>query len=133
VSDQLRLADLLSGLSIVADLGYGLPIEPALQSCLIGTDLARRMDLPEREVADVFYVSLLSLAVGRRLSMGVPQARVSSAMPSTKIEDVQKEHIRAMLVGCAWRIRGIGGVAERLGAKPTTLESRMARLGISRV
>jgi HD-GYP domain-containing protein (c-di-GMP phosphodiesterase class II) len=59
VSDQLRLADLLSGLSIVADLGYGLPIETALRSCLIGTDLARRMDLPEREVADVFYVSLL--------------------------------------------------------------------------
>jgi HD-GYP domain-containing protein (c-di-GMP phosphodiesterase class II) len=59
MSDQLRLADLLSGLSIVADLGYGLPTETALRSCLIGTALARRMDLPEREVADVFYVSLL--------------------------------------------------------------------------
>ena len=59
MSEQLRLADLLSGLSIVSDLGYGLPIETALRSCLIGTVLARRMDLPEREVADVFYVSLL--------------------------------------------------------------------------
>jgi HD-GYP domain-containing protein (c-di-GMP phosphodiesterase class II) len=59
MSGQLRLADLLSGLSIVADLGYGLPIETALRSCLIGAALARRMDLPEREVADVFYVSLL--------------------------------------------------------------------------
>ena len=59
MSERLRLADLLSGLSIVSDLGYGLPIETALRSCLIGTALARRMDLPEREVADVFYVSLL--------------------------------------------------------------------------
>jgi HD-GYP domain-containing protein (c-di-GMP phosphodiesterase class II) len=59
MSERLRLADLLSGLSIVSDLGYGLPIETALRSCLIGTALARRMDLPERDVADVFYVSLL--------------------------------------------------------------------------
>ena len=59
MSDRLRLADLLSGLSIVADLGYGLPIETALRSCLIATGLARRMDLPESQIADVFYVSLL--------------------------------------------------------------------------
>jgi hypothetical protein len=59
MSERLRLADLLSGLSIVSDLGYGLPIETALRSCLIGTAVARGMDLPEREVADVFYVSLL--------------------------------------------------------------------------
>jgi HD-GYP domain-containing protein (c-di-GMP phosphodiesterase class II) len=59
MSEGLRLADLLSGLSIVSDLGYGLPIETALRSCLIGTTVARQMDLPEREVVDVFYVSLL--------------------------------------------------------------------------
>ena len=59
MSDRLRLADLLSGFSIISDLGYGLPIDTALRSCLIGTVLARRMDLPDREVADVFYVSLL--------------------------------------------------------------------------
>jgi transcriptional regulator with GAF, ATPase, and Fis domain len=29
-------------------------------------------------------------------------------------------------------VRGRGGAAERLGLKPTTLESRMARLGIVR-
>src|SRR5687768_650829 len=59
MTERLRLADLLSGLSIVSDLGYDLPIETALRSCLIGTALARRMALPERQVADVFYVSLL--------------------------------------------------------------------------
>ena len=34
--------------------------------------------------------------------------------------------------GTGWRIRGAGGAAERLGLKPTTLESRMAKLGIAR-
>ena len=29
----------------------------------------------------------------------------------------------------AWRIRGAGGAAQRLGLKPTTLESRMEKSG----
>jgi hypothetical protein len=56
---RLRLADLLAGLSIVVDLGYGLPLETAMRACLVGTALARRMGLSEREAAEVFYVSLL--------------------------------------------------------------------------
>ena len=56
---RLRLADLLAGLSIVVDLGYGLPTETAMRSCLVGTALARRMGLTEREASEVFYVSLL--------------------------------------------------------------------------
>jgi HD domain len=55
----MRLADLLAGLSMVVDLGYGLPRETAMRACLAGTALARRMGLPEREAAEVFYVSLL--------------------------------------------------------------------------
>ena len=31
-----------------------------------------------------------------------------------------------------WRIRGERGAAEMLGLKPTTLETRMAKLGIKR-
>ena len=56
---MLRLADLLAGLSIVADMGYGLPQGHALRSCLIGVGLARMLDLPEPEVADTFYTSML--------------------------------------------------------------------------
>ena len=59
MTDRLRLADLLGGLSIASDLGYALPVETALRSCLIGTALARQMNLSEREVADAFYVGLL--------------------------------------------------------------------------
>ena len=31
-----------------------------------------------------------------------------------------------------WRIRGMGGAADRLGLRPTTLETRMAKLGLTR-
>jgi hypothetical protein len=41
MSEQLRLAALLGGLSILSDLGYGLPVDTALRSCLIGSALAR--------------------------------------------------------------------------------------------
>ena len=49
-----------------------------------------------------------------------------------KTEALEIEHIRKVLETTNWRVRGSGGAAERLGLKPTTLESRMARLGISR-
>jgi transcriptional regulator with GAF, ATPase, and Fis domain len=53
----------------------------------------------------------------------------TSAMTLSALE---VEHIRAVLDATKWRVRGPGGAAERLGLKPTTLESRMARLGLTR-
>ena len=72
------------------------------------------------------------LATGPCLSIPVPRATVSSAIPSTKIADVQREHIRSVLDRVRWRIRGPGGAAEQLGLRPTTLETRMSRLGLVR-
>src|SRR5918997_1442147 len=57
VSGRLRLADLLGGLSIAADLGFGLPPEEAMRSCLLGTAHAREQGLPEDVVADCFYTA----------------------------------------------------------------------------
>jgi HD-GYP domain-containing protein (c-di-GMP phosphodiesterase class II) len=59
VPARLRLADLLAGLSVASDLGFGLPPETAMRSCLIATGLARSLGLSEDEVADTFYASLL--------------------------------------------------------------------------
>jgi transcriptional regulator with GAF, ATPase, and Fis domain len=42
------------------------------------------------------------------------------------------QHIRKVLEGASWKIRGKRGAAEILGMKPTTLETRMAKLGINR-
>ena len=71
MSNRLRLAELLSGLSIVADLGYGLPLETALRSCLIATGLARRMDLPENEIADAHRYMEENRAAGK--VVGIPE------------------------------------------------------------
>jgi HD-GYP domain-containing protein (c-di-GMP phosphodiesterase class II) len=59
VPARLRLADLLAGLSVASDLGFGLPPETAMRSCLLATGLARKLVLSEDEVADTFYASLL--------------------------------------------------------------------------
>ena len=55
----LRLAELLGALSLVADLGFGLPPGEATRTCLIATGLARKLDVSEADVADVFYAALL--------------------------------------------------------------------------
>lgn len=56
---DLRLADLLAALSQVTDLGMGQPPDFAIRTCLLATGLARCMNLPERDVADVYYTAML--------------------------------------------------------------------------
>lgn len=46
------------------------------------------------------------------------------------LEVVEKEYIEKVLQHTNWRIRGDNGAAIILGMKPTTLESRMLKLGI---
>lgn len=57
--DELRLADLLAALSLTTDLAMGQPPEKAIRATVVATRLARRMGLPEPEVADVYYTTLL--------------------------------------------------------------------------
>ena len=71
-------------------------------------------------------------ANGSRLSIALPQNAAASARRSLRLADVEKEHIRGVLDSTRWRIRGIGGAADQLGLKPTTLETRMAKLGLQR-
>jgi HD-GYP domain-containing protein (c-di-GMP phosphodiesterase class II) len=54
-----RLADLLAGLSVVADMGYGLPIGTSVRSCLIGVELGRRLGIGDDDATGAFYTSLL--------------------------------------------------------------------------
>lgn len=48
------------------------------------------------------------------------------------LDDVQKNHILRVLKLAGGKVSGKGGAAELLGLKPTTLESRMKKLGIQR-
>jgi HD-GYP domain-containing protein (c-di-GMP phosphodiesterase class II) len=59
VTPRVRLADLLAGLSVAIDLGFGLPPETAMRSCLVATRLARAHGLVETDVRDTFFTSLL--------------------------------------------------------------------------
>jgi PAS domain S-box-containing protein len=52
--------------------------------------------------------------------------------PVSRLEDVEREHILAVLDGCEWRIEGTSGAAEMLGLNSSTLRSRMQKLGIKR-
>jgi transcriptional regulator with GAF, ATPase, and Fis domain len=85
-----------------------------------------------RELRNVIERAVI-LSKGSTLAPTV--SRAIQAMPapgSARLVDIQADHIRSVLDSCGWRVRGLGGAAERLGIKPTTLESRMARLGIRR-
>jgi DNA-binding NtrC family response regulator/signal transduction histidine kinase len=48
------------------------------------------------------------------------------------LDAAQRRHILAVLEKTGWRVSGPHGAAALLGLKPTTLESRMAKLGIRR-
>jgi formate hydrogenlyase transcriptional activator len=61
-----------------------------------------------------------------------PAAAREPAVRAT-LRDAERAHILRALEHSGWRIRGAGGAAERLDVKPTTLEARMARLGIRRI
>ena len=72
------------------------------------------------------------VATGPQLQIPMPSPTSATGTRSLKLAEVQKNHIRSVLEAVNWRIRGAGGAAERLGLPPTTLETRMVRLGLVR-
>jgi transcriptional regulator with GAF, ATPase, and Fis domain len=85
-----------------------------------------------RELSNLIEREMI-LAQGPTLVPTVPQLRSqSSKVGSERLVDVQREHIMTVVSSSGWRIRGKYGAAERLGLKPTTLETQMRRLGIKR-
>lgn len=86
-----------------------------------------------RELRNVVERAMI-VADGPRLIIPLPiaPAPATTANRSTRLADVERDHIRHVLDSSKWRIRGAGGAAERLGMQPTTLETRMAKLGLTR-
>ncbi len=62
----------------------------------------------------------------------VPGSDESPPLAGQNLDEVERRHIQQVLQKTRWRIRGKGGAAETLGLKPTTLEARMKKLGITR-
>jgi transcriptional regulator with GAF, ATPase, and Fis domain len=84
-----------------------------------------------RELRNVVERAVIT-AQGPELVVELPRPSSFSQRRSVRLRDVETVHIRSVLEANAWRVRGRGGAAELLGVKPTTLESRMAKLGIVR-
>ena len=61
-----------------------------------------------------------------------PGPVVDGSLESEALEDVEREHILGVLGRVDWRVAGVDGAAGRLEMNPSTLRSRMAKLGIER-
>ena len=64
------------------------------------------------------------------IKLGHPALRPQTANAAGTLEEAEREHILRALERCGWRIRGSNAAAELLGIKPTTLESRIKKLGL---
>ncbi|MGZ8137067.1 MAG: sigma-54-dependent Fis family transcriptional regulator [Methylococcaceae bacterium] len=88
-----------------------------------------------RELRNVIERAVI-LAQGPSLKIELPSASPASAPVNdpdlTLLAEVERNHITRVLKATGWRIRGAAGAAEILGLKPSTLESRMTKLGIRR-
>lgn len=61
------------------------------------------------------------------------KSTISSLKTSVKtMVELERDHILSTLEGCNWKIHGHGGAAELLDLHPSTLNSRMKKLGIEK-
>jgi transcriptional regulator with GAF, ATPase, and Fis domain len=105
----------------------------------IPVDVMRLLETNEwpgniRELENVLQRAII-LSSGRTLALGdawMPQPQAPPAVRDITLVEVERSHIRGVLEATRWRIEGGGGAAQLLGLRPSTLRSRMLKLGISR-
>jgi len=84
-----------------------------------------------RELRNIIERNLI-LNSGSTFRAQVPELEQSPHKELRRFDEVEAEYFRNVLTATGWRIRGQRGAAHILGLKPTTLESRMKKLGICR-
>ena len=87
-----------------------------------------------RELENVVQRALI-VSRGSTLSLNEawqPALETPVASASATLTDVERRHIVRILDDVRWRIEGAGGAAQILGMKPSTLRSRMLKLGVAR-
>jgi formate hydrogenlyase transcriptional activator len=86
-----------------------------------------------RELRNIIERGVI-VTTGPALKVVLPQGPASPSVRTapTNLQELERQHILEVLRQSRWRVRGAAGAAEMLGLKPTTLEARMAKLGISR-
>ena len=83
-----------------------------------------------RELSNVIERAMI-LTTGDSLLVETPILS-GGRQPLKSMKEGMREQILRVLQETDWRIRGAGGAAEILDMRPTTLEARMAKLGITR-
>jgi len=81
-----------------------------------------------RELRNVIEHALI-ISKGDTLELQRLSGMAPISLPST-LEEVERQHIQDILSATHGRIKGMGGAAECLGLHPSTLYSRMRKLGI---
>lgn len=56
---RVRLAEIMTAVSLATDLGMGQPLEQAFRVCLLAVKLGRRLGCPPATLSDIYYVALL--------------------------------------------------------------------------
>ncbi|HLO26738.1 MAG TPA: sigma 54-interacting transcriptional regulator [Geobacteraceae bacterium] len=84
-----------------------------------------------RELRNVVERAMI-LNIDSTLIVDLPDRPATSVAQVTSLEEMERAHILAAMARTGWRVRGKDGAAEILGLKPTTLESRMKKLGVKR-
>jgi transcriptional regulator with GAF, ATPase, and Fis domain len=86
-----------------------------------------------RELRNVIERSMI-LTDGPTLRVTLPEPSAAEAALESAItlEELERRHVLDMLERTGWRVSGPDGAARILGVRPTTLEYRMKKLGISR-
>ncbi len=111
----------------------GKPITDIPQKVL---DKLANYDFPGnvRELENLIERAIIT-SRGAKLTLGSwfnPKPSKSKPMHFATFEEVQKKHIIAVLQHTKWKVSGANGAAEILGMRPTTLQSRIEKLGIKR-
>jgi transcriptional regulator with GAF, ATPase, and Fis domain len=88
-----------------------------------------------RELENVIHRAII-LSTGPALSIREAwqpsTERPAVGQPITMVE-IERCHVRSVLETAGWRVEGAQGAARVLGMKPSTLRSRMVKLGIARL
>ena len=62
----------------------------------------------------------------------IPHSTAPAFKPPAGLIDFERQHILQVLASTNWQIEGEGGAAEQLRLAPSTLRSRIKKLGLKR-
>ena len=82
-----------------------------------------------RELRNVIEHAVI-ISNGSSLQLNLPQNPGNASFKNQTLEETEYQHITEVLSKTGWRIKGPKGAAELLGMKPSTLYTRMNKLGI---